>query len=89
MLTFCAFIKIIKTLLVPTLEITAIGAVAVISTSCESKKKDSIHVTSISLNKTSTTLDVGATEILTATVLPTDATDESVAWTSNEQMLLL
>ena len=40
MLTFCTFTQIIKTLLVPTLEITAIGAVAAISTSCGSEKKD-------------------------------------------------
>ncbi len=43
--TFCTFTQIIKTLLVPTLEITAIGAVAAISTSCGSEKKDLIHVT--------------------------------------------
>ena len=56
MLTFWTFTQIIKTLLVPTLDITAIGAVAVISTSCGKEKKDSIHVTDVRLNKHSTTL---------------------------------
>ena len=42
-----------------------------------------VHVTRISLNKTSTTLVVGNTETLTATVLPEDATDKSVTWTSS------
>ena len=42
-----------------------------------------IAVTSISLNKNSTTLTVGATETLTATVLPEDATNKNVTWTSS------
>ena len=84
MLTFCAFIKIIKTLLVPTLEITAIGAVATISTSCGSEKKDSIHVADITLNKPSTTLFIDDTETLIPTVLPEYATDKLVAWTSSD-----
>ena len=39
---------------------------------------DTIHVTSVTLNKTSTTLAVGETETLTKTVLPETATDKSV-----------
>ena len=62
--TFCTFTQIIKTLLVPTLEITAIGAVAAISTSCGSEKKDLIHVTDVRLNKHSTTLFIDDTETL-------------------------
>ena len=42
-----------------------------------------IAVTSISLNKTSTTLTVGDTDTLIATVLPADATDKTVTWTSD------
>ena len=80
--TFCTFTQIIKTLLVPTLEITAIGAVAAISTSCWSGKKDSIHVTDVTLNKDSATLFIGDTETLIPTVLPEYATDKSVAWIS-------
>ena len=44
----------------------------------EEKKPVVIHVTDVTLNKTSTTLTVGGTETLTATVLPADATDKSV-----------
>ena len=41
-------------------------------------------VKGISLNKTSTTLTVGSSETLTATVIPDNATDKSVTWaTSN------
>ena len=43
-----------------------------------------IHVTDVTLNKTSTTLTVGGTEALTATVLPEEATDKLVTWTSNK-----
>ena len=81
---FCTFTQIIKTLLVPTLEITTIGAVAAISTSCGSEKKDSIHVTDVTLNKHSTTLFIDDTETLIPTVLPEYATDKWVAWTSND-----
>ena len=42
-----------------------------------------IPVTSVTLNKTSTTLLQGATETLTATVAPDDATDKTVTWSSN------
>ena len=85
MLTFCTFTQIIKTLLVPTLEITAIGAVAAISTSCGSEKKDSIHVTGVTLDKTSTTLTVGDTKTLTATILPENVTDKTVTWNSDNE----
>ena len=43
-----------------------------------------IEVTSVSLNKTSLTLEIGASETLTATVLPGNATDKSVTWTSSD-----
>ena len=42
-----------------------------------------ILVNKISLNQTSTTLNVGETLQLTATVSPTNATDKSVSWTSS------
>lgn len=42
-----------------------------------------IAVTSVSLNKNSTTLTVGDEETLTATVLPNNATDKSLTWESN------
>lgn len=42
-----------------------------------------IPVTSVSLNKTSTTLTVGDTEQLTATITPNDATDSAISWESS------
>ena len=43
-----------------------------------------VPVTGVSLNKTSTSLTVGNTETLTATVNPSDATDKSVSWSSDK-----
>ena len=42
-----------------------------------------IPVTGVTLNKASTTLTVGGSERLTATVAPSDATDKSVTWASS------
>ncbi len=44
---------------------------------------DATAVTSVSLNKESTSLTVGGTEALTAKVSPTDATNKSVSWSSS------
>ena len=43
----------------------------------------SIPVTGISLNKNSTTIKEGTTETLTATVMPENATNKNVTWTSS------
>ena len=40
-------------------------------------------VESVTLNKTELTLEVGGEETLTVTVAPDDATDKTVAWTSD------
>ena len=42
-----------------------------------------VNVTSVTLNKSSLTLNVGDTSTLSATVYPTNATDKSVTWSSN------
>src|SRR5699024_234362 len=42
------------------------------------------NVTGVSLNKTSTSLEVGATETLSATVAPTTATDKTVTFASSD-----
>ncbi len=42
-----------------------------------------VSVTGVTLNKTSTTLTVGDTETLTATVAPGNATNKSVTWSSS------
>lgn len=43
-----------------------------------------VDVTGVSLNKTTTTLTVGDTETLTATVSPAGATDKTVTWSSDK-----
>jgi len=45
---------------------------------------DTVDVTGVTLNKTTATIAVGATEKLTATVAPDDATDKTVTWSSND-----
>ena len=47
------------------------------------KPAEVVEVTSIELNKTSLSLEVDDVELLTATVLPDNATDPSVSWTSS------
>ena len=42
-----------------------------------------VNVTGVEINKTSTTLTVGGTETLTATVRPDGATDKTVTWSSD------
>ena len=42
-----------------------------------------IKVTGVSLNKTTTTIETGKTESLTATVAPSNATDKGVTWASS------
>ncbi|MGN1060510.1 MAG: Ig-like domain-containing protein, partial [Candidatus Coproplasma sp.] len=44
-----------------------------------------VDVESVSLNKTSGSLFVGATETLTATVTPSNATNKDVVWTSSDE----
>ena len=42
-----------------------------------------VHVTGVTLNKNSTSIAVGGSETLTATVSPNNATNKSVTWTSS------
>jgi uncharacterized protein YjdB/peptidoglycan/xylan/chitin deacetylase (PgdA/CDA1 family) len=44
---------------------------------------EAVHPISVSLNKTSSTLEIGATNNLTATVLPANATNKDVIWSSS------
>ena len=46
-----------------------------------------VHVTSVSLNKNSTTIVAGDDETLTATVSPNNATNKSVNWTSSNTLV--
>ncbi|MED9780500.1 MAG: S-layer homology domain-containing protein [Peptococcaceae bacterium] len=52
------------------------------------KAPTTIPVTGVSLNKASTTLTVGDTETLTATVAPEDATNKAVTWSSNDSTVV-
>lgn len=48
---------------------------------------ETVHVTGVSLNKSSTSIEIDATEQLTATVTPSNASDKSVSWsTSNSSV---
>ena len=73
-------IKLLKTLLIPTIGITAIGTITAVSTSCSPV----VIVNSVSLDKESLALEIGGYETLTATVLPENATDRSVTWSSSD-----
>ena len=44
-----------------------------------------VAVTGVTLNKDATTLAIGATETLTATVAPQNATNKNVSWSSNAE----
>ena len=44
---------------------------------------ETVHVTGVSLNKSSTSIEEGGTETLTETVSPNNATDKSVSWSSS------
>ncbi len=73
--------QILKSILIPILGISAISTIAAVSTSCS---YDLSRVTSVSLNKASLTLGISQTETLIATVLPENATDKTVTWTSSD-----
>lgn len=45
---------------------------------------DAVHVSSVSLNKNSIELPIGKSETLVATILPSNATNKSVTWSSND-----
>ena len=47
-------------------------------------KDDTVAVTSITVNKTSLTLNVGDNETLVATINPENATDKKVSWSSSD-----
>ena len=44
---------------------------------------ETVHVASVSLDKDSDSIEIGETTTLTETVLPANATDKSVTWSSN------
>ena len=67
------------------------GYVDVIATSFDGTYSDFEHVcifqnvTSLTLDKTNFTMEAGTTETITATVLPTDASNPGVTWKSSDE----
>lgn len=60
------------------------GGMVGIDPSVEDITGASINVLEVTLNKTASTLKVGANETLTATVLPSNASNKTVTWTSSD-----
>ena len=65
-----------------TASLSALGPVALIDTK---ESTGSTEVTSVTLNKSALSLEVGKTGQLSATVLPNSATNKSVSWSSNNE----
>ena len=61
----------------------ALMAAALVLAGCDNDENP-VAVSEVTLDKTSLTLTVGESETLTATVLPDDATDKTVAWKSDD-----
>ncbi len=65
---------------------TILLGVSLIATySCKKEKDKSVAVTEVRLNKASVTLVEGDTDELMATVMPENATDKGIEWTSNNE----
>jgi len=52
---------------------------------CQKPEDKNVPVTGLALNKTSLTLDIGYTETLIATILPENATNKKVVWSSDNE----
>ena len=55
-----------------------------LSTAIEPSAIDAVAVTGISLNKSSTSISVGSSETLEATITPSNATNQEVLWTTTD-----
>ena len=66
-----------------TATVTLKGSNDISTTITVTVKAKKIPVTKVTLNKKSTTLEIGKTETLTAKVIPTKATNTKVTWTSS------
>lgn len=59
------------------------NATCYVTVNKQNEEQPAVAVTSVTLNKTATTLDIGQSETLTATVNPSNATHKTVVWTSS------
>lgn len=64
--------------------LSCIFALAACNDDPATNNNDPVAVTSITLNKSELTLEVGGEYTLTATVAPDDATDKSITWASSD-----
>ena len=55
----------------------------------EKSSGETVHVTGVSLNKNSLTLEVGGSEKLTETVIPENADVKAVKWSSNDESVAI
>ena len=59
-------------------------SVVVLSANCEPQRNPNISVTSVSINPSNVYICVGESTQLAATVMPEDATDKTVTWSSSD-----
>ena len=75
--------KLLRTILIPVLGVSAITPIAVVATSC-----GTVSVESVTLDKTEIkSLGVNDVVALKATVLPENATDKTVTWSSENSQI--
>ena len=63
----------------------AITACIVIFSSCSQDETTEVSVTGVSLDQSTLSLEVGSTNTLTATLLPADADNPSISWSSSDE----
>ena len=81
--------KIIKSILFFTIGVSSASVVTPIVLSSCGKQRDQqvVHVTNVTLNKDKLELAEGETVQLKATILPTNATNKNVTWTSSNESI--
>lgn len=68
-------------------EVSGKSAYCEVTVTKQSEEEEDIHVTSVSLNKTTLSLVEGESETLVETVLPANAEDKTVSWESSKPLV--